>query len=283
MKVSIIVPTYNRIETIENTINSLLNQSYEGKYEIIVVDGGSNDGTREYLENIKDEKVKVLLLNSDEGPGDARNIGFENSKGKYILFTDSDCVVPKDWIEKHIKCHKTNKNIDIVNGIQLPREKNIVEAFKTSRYWKRNREKFIIEDENAFRSVSTNNLSSTRKAFEQTGKFNPELTRAEDTDHGRRALQEGYKILHDPGIKVLHQRKDSLIEFFRTKYQLGQSMNELQKKEIRHNPRMNSKYILNMWKDFISHVGLVRAWTFPIIAALSVTSRKLGQINGGSG
>jgi glycosyltransferase involved in cell wall biosynthesis len=84
---SVIVPTYNRAQLLPRTLGSVFAQTFRD-HEIVVVDDGSTDGTREYLESL-DDRVSVLYR-SNGGPGAARNSGASRASGEYLAFLDSD-------------------------------------------------------------------------------------------------------------------------------------------------------------------------------------------------
>jgi glycosyltransferase involved in cell wall biosynthesis len=84
---SVIVPTYNRAELIEKTINSIFAQDFQD-YEIIVIDDGSTDNTIEILKPYQ-ERIRILQQ-PNRGAGAARNLGIQYAKGRYIAFLDSD-------------------------------------------------------------------------------------------------------------------------------------------------------------------------------------------------
>ncbi len=95
-EISIIIPTYNNGKIIADSINSILNQSFKD-FEIIVVDDGSTDNTKEVLKPFIDKKlIKYFHNKKNQGPGAARNKGILASKGKYIAFLDSDDFLLKD-------------------------------------------------------------------------------------------------------------------------------------------------------------------------------------------
>lgn len=85
---SIIIPTFNRGYLIKNTINSLLKQDYTN-YEIVVVDDGSTDNTKEIVDSLKNDKINYFFKKNGER-GAARNYGLYKSRGNYINFFDSD-------------------------------------------------------------------------------------------------------------------------------------------------------------------------------------------------
>jgi glycosyltransferase involved in cell wall biosynthesis len=91
IKISIIIPTYNRASFIEKTIQSVLDQTYQN-FELIVVDDGSTDDTEEIIQKIDDKKLKYFKIPNSER-GAARNFGKKQSFGDYITFLDSDDIL----------------------------------------------------------------------------------------------------------------------------------------------------------------------------------------------
>ena len=100
IKVSVIIPVYNREKTIERCINSIINQTYK-PYEIIVVDDGSSDRTTELLEHMECSYLKIIRQNH-KGAQAARNLGILNAAGNYIAFLDSDDEWLPNMLEKEI-------------------------------------------------------------------------------------------------------------------------------------------------------------------------------------
>ena len=90
--VSIIIPSFNREILIQETLDSVLQQTYP-RWEAIVIDDGSLDKTCEVVQSYSDKDQRIKLIKRDRQPKSAsvcRNIGIENAKGKYALFLDSD-------------------------------------------------------------------------------------------------------------------------------------------------------------------------------------------------
>lgn len=98
MKISIIIPVFNENGVIAECTNSLMKQDY-GDFEIIVVDDGSTDNTKEILTQLqrKYKKIKVVWGNH-KGPGAARNNGVKQSKGEILVFVDADMTFEKDFL-----------------------------------------------------------------------------------------------------------------------------------------------------------------------------------------
>ena len=90
---SIITPTYNCIEKIKLTLDSVISQSFV-ELEYLIIDGLSNDGTGEFISKIKDQRVRILS-EPDMGIYDAMNKGVRMARGKYLLFLGAgDCLCP---------------------------------------------------------------------------------------------------------------------------------------------------------------------------------------------
>ena len=98
MLISVIIPTYNRANFLENTIKSLINQKTNNIYEIIVIDDGSTDNTKSVVLNFKNSNIKYFFQKNKER-GAARNFGLEKANGEYINFFDSDDIAYPDHIE----------------------------------------------------------------------------------------------------------------------------------------------------------------------------------------
>ncbi|HHK5535192.1 TPA: glycosyltransferase family 2 protein [Bacillus mobilis] len=110
--VSVIVPLYNAEKYIEETMESILNQTYKN-IEIVIVDDGSKDQSSSIVKNFKKkypEQIKYILQ-ENQGVSVARNTGIENANGEYISFLDSDDLWHSTKIEKQIESmHKNNMN-----------------------------------------------------------------------------------------------------------------------------------------------------------------------------
>lgn len=118
-KISVVVPTYNEESNIVGCLESLQSQTIPRKdYEIIVVDGGSADRTRELAEPLCD----MVFIQTSKKVGGARNDGAAASSGKYIATTDADCVIPENWLENIIHTFERNDRIVQVYGTVFPLE-----------------------------------------------------------------------------------------------------------------------------------------------------------------
>ena len=114
VKVSVIIPVYNREQYVEECIQSLQKQTHQNM-EIILIDDGSSDNTVQICSRMATEDPRILLLTMEHGGvSAARNKGLDTAKGKYIFFLDSDDVIHPllletlvEGMEKHpLQAHK---------------------------------------------------------------------------------------------------------------------------------------------------------------------------------
>lgn len=105
--ISVIVPAYNREKTIQDSLKSVLNQSYQN-YEIIVVDDCSVDNTKEKILELQDSRIQYYRMKKNSGAGGARNEGIRRAKGDYIAFHDSDDVMRTDKLASDLQFLEDN-------------------------------------------------------------------------------------------------------------------------------------------------------------------------------
>jgi glycosyltransferase involved in cell wall biosynthesis len=116
--VSVIIPTYNRAHYISEAIQSVLGQSYQ-EFEIIVIDDGSTDNTREVMDSLKDPRLKYFFQ-ENQGVCVARNNGINVSNGEYIYFLDSDDILLENALEKQVQVLDRHPDVALSHGRAYP-------------------------------------------------------------------------------------------------------------------------------------------------------------------
>lgn len=112
--VSVIIPAYNRANTITRAINSVLNQTYRN-FEIIIVDDGSLDNTKQFVESIKDKRIVYIRHSCNKGGSASRNTGIKIANGQYVAFLDSDDEWLSEKIEKQLELfHKLGNSFGVI-------------------------------------------------------------------------------------------------------------------------------------------------------------------------
>ncbi|WP_159800589.1 glycosyltransferase family 2 protein [Flavobacterium sp. MK4S-17] len=126
--VSVMMPVYNGINTLPLAVNSLLSQTHANWFCIIVNDG-STDGTKEYLDNLTDPRFKIIHFEVNKGRPYARQAALEAAKGEYLAYLDADDFYHPEKIQKQLDVFIKNPQISLVScgmgsfndGFQLER------------------------------------------------------------------------------------------------------------------------------------------------------------------
>ncbi|WP_432700197.1 glycosyltransferase family 2 protein [Kluyvera cryocrescens] len=144
--VSIITPSYNSSKTITETIDSVINQSYQN-WELIIVDDNSTDNTLSIINGFieKDSRIKLLELNQNRGAGYCRNKAIEVAVGRFIAFLDSDDTWHPLKLEKQVKFmidnkyaltytayNKVDQNLNVTKNITPPYRVNYSSLIKSN-------------------------------------------------------------------------------------------------------------------------------------------------------
>ncbi len=190
MKLSIVTLTYNKLEYTKKFIESLYR--YTKDFELILVDNGSTDGTREYLKSLNN--VKLILNDENKGFSKGNNQGIEIAEGEYIGFLNNDILLYPDWFEK-IEAVFEKENAAFVSPRHInphydtTDEKTYIEYFKKNFDYRQNYEKSF--DECVFSCVITK-----RDVIDKIGTFDENYAQAffEDNDFKYRAIQAGYGV-----------------------------------------------------------------------------------------
>lgn len=133
IKISIITVSYNAVKTINQTIKSVMDQTYTN-IEYIIIDGGSSDGTIEIIKNYAD-RLTYWVSETDNGIYDAMNKGLKKASGDFVYFIGADdCLIDDDIIRKVVDILKKNDEVDILSGTVWM----VDEKTKLQRLWQNN-------------------------------------------------------------------------------------------------------------------------------------------------
>lgn len=112
MYYSFIIPVYNRPDETDELLASLTKQTFQGNFEVVIVEDGSAVDSRSIVEKYQDQLDISYYYKSNSGPGDSRNYGMRKAKGDYYIILDSDCIIPENYLcivdqylqEKYVDC-----------------------------------------------------------------------------------------------------------------------------------------------------------------------------------
>jgi GT2 family glycosyltransferase len=210
MTFSVIIPTYYDWERLEKCVRKLIESDKNDglEYEIIVV-----DNAREHKPPDSVKKLGKIKWVHEMTPGSyaARNSGARVATGRYLAFTDSDCLPGDDWL---LNAEKTFKETccNLIGGrIDLFRVKN-------SSRWAYTYEKYTAfpQSKNVPKGHSvTANLIVKRNVFEDLGGFNSGIKSGGDWEFTKRAVKSGYTLVYADEVRVQHPARTSISAIFK--------------------------------------------------------------------
>lgn len=217
--VSIIIPTYNRVNLISETLDCVVNQTYTN-WECIIIDDGSTDETHILLDKYskKDKRFKIIIKSKDEkkGASISRNLGLKMANGEYIQFLDSDDILANNKIEEQIKILKDESKYTIC-------------TCKWGKFSKISEPLMLFENNVDYRNFDTTkeyfdligiyggffppiNFLINKELIHHSGYWNESLTINDDGEFFFRILLNTHKILFSDKTYVLyrHSLNDNL-------------------------------------------------------------------------
>lgn len=213
-KVSVIIPACGDSERIMNCIESVLGLDYPD-YELILVDDGLSQRIISRL-SVFEGRLK-LLKSGGKGPSYARNMAVKEAKASLIAFTDSDCIVEKNWLTELSRGLSSDTQAVSCGGAQgVPDdassfEKSVYTALKISGFLSD-----YLHTSSSIRRVSHNpscNVIYKKDILEEEGGFAAGLWPGEDVELDHRLRRKGYRLLFNPAALVYHYRPHSLGKF----------------------------------------------------------------------
>ncbi|RLI34316.1 hypothetical protein DRO55_06655, partial [Candidatus Bathyarchaeota archaeon] len=223
VRASVIVAVKDEAERIDPCLESLLSQTYKN-YEVIVVDGGSTDGTIEIVNSYAERMPDKIRLTTEpgRGPGYARNLGVKMSKGEILIFLDGDDEVNPEYLEK-VTRHFEKPEVAAVSTRMIFRSGETLWG-RIQDLWRRTR---WSQETTRFPTAMR------REAFEEVGGYNESLVVGEDYDlwdRLRRYITEGkLKTDREPEAVIYSTSEDTPAEIFRHGVWFGRNLPQLLK------------------------------------------------------
>lgn len=221
-KYSVIVPVYNRISEVEDLLSSLAAQSFRD-FEVIIVEDGSTEPCENAVRRYADKVDVKYFYKENEGRSIARNYGIEHSEGSYLIFFDSDCVIPPNYFDTLDRCLSSTP-LDCFGGPDAAHDsfsntQKAISFAMTSfittggiRGGKIQMEKFVP------RSF---NMGYAREVYNKVGGFREMFS--EDIDMSTRIRQDGFSIGLLRDAIVYHKRRIDFRKFWRQVHVFGMS------------------------------------------------------------
>jgi cellulose synthase/poly-beta-1,6-N-acetylglucosamine synthase-like glycosyltransferase len=259
--VTVVVPVRNRELTIQPLLESLQKLDYDrNKVEVIVVDGNSTDKTQEI---VKKYPVK-LVVEKRKGLNLARNTGIKCTKGEIVAFTDSDCIVPHNWITKIVENFK-DPQVSCVGGSAKALDSDFISQYADNSivrlmpFFTKREELEKVKP--FFRHPAGCNMAFRRKVAEEVGYFDENIQYGfDEVEFADRICRAGYKMVLDPDVVVWHKHRSTFKEFLKQNFQYGKGSGlVLKRKRLKD---AVSKWSFLSLMGFISWLVIVGSLTF---------------------
>jgi len=214
--ISVVIPCYNGIDTIDKTLTAITGQQTDHVFEIIVIDS-SDDGTDKMIAE-RFPHVRLTHLEKKTLPGSGRNLGVLKSKGKFVSFTDADCIPDPQWLSRIIE-RFSQTACDAVGGSVkngYPRSyvawvSHLIEFNEWTpgrkAGWRKNN--------------PSCNLTFKRDVFDRLKLEFTDNFPSEDTLLNWHLYDRGGKLYYDPSVMIVHLNRISLDKLLTHQYRLG--------------------------------------------------------------
>ena len=278
--VTVIVPVWNDVDRILLCVEALKAQTLNNnEYEIFVVDNGSTDGT---YEKLLSQTGITLLQESNPGSYSARNKGLKEARGKYVAFTDSDCIPDDKWLENLISCAIDKPSMGIIAGdIQFFKENTLVEASALAY------EELFSMDQETYAKLGlciTANWLSDREVIINNSGFDTSLKSGGDHEMAQRLTEQGLKVYFCEDAIVMHPARNKKEILKKRKRVIGgvwdKSVSKV--KTIRLIINSSKLYIKRSMKIFVSSdFSLQKRFSvYGIITLIFITSlREIARLS----
>jgi len=230
MLFSVVIPVYNRPDEVDELLKSLCDQTADN-FEVVIVEDGSKVPCKDIVEKYGLILPIAYYSKENSGPGTSRNYGAERSKGDYIVFFDSDCIIPPTYFQS-VNTFLSRNKVDAFGGPDKAHEsftttqKAInysMTSFFTTGGIRGGNEKMDKFFPRSF------NMGFSREVFNATGGFST-MRFGEDIDMSIRILSNGFKTALIKEAFVYHKRRTDLKKFFKQVFNSGMARINLYKK-----------------------------------------------------
>lgn len=263
MRFSVIIPVYNRPGEVEELLQSLADQEYDD-FEVIVVEDGSKIPCSEVINKFASGLKIQYFFKENTGPGLTRNYGAERAKGEFLIFFDSDCIIPNNYFTR-VEEELAAEYVDFFGGpdathpsftdVQKAIGYSMTSFFTTGgiRGGKVKLERF---------TPRSFNMGINAEVFHSVGGFS-NMRFGEDVDLSLRLFEMGFRSRLFPKAFVYHKRRTDFRKFFKQVFNSGMARINL---SIIHRNSLKLVHLLPSGFVFVMSVAVLLSWAYPVIS-----------------
>ncbi len=214
--VSVVVPCFNSSSTIGDCLDALYRQTYPAdRYEVIVADNGSSDGSRELIAS-NYPRVQIVSA-SRKGSAYARNAGLHAARGTLILSTDADCIPESAWIISLVQAIEAA-------GARVAAIGGAIDPYSTATLAERFQKAWVSQPpaDTKVHYAATTNAVFLAEVLRDLGGFDGEAGH-DDSDMGIRLTKAGYTVLYTEKARVRHRNPTGLRDLYHHRRKYGKA------------------------------------------------------------
>lgn len=222
MQASVVIPTYNRPDQLSRCLTALLNQSYSGAWEVLVVDDGG-EAPLKSIEDIFGPDLQCSFFRQENsGPAKARNYGVAMAKGEFIAFLDDDCEPKDDWLEHLMNVAK--EGVMVGGKTQNKLVRNLYSVASQSLVY------YLYEyfRDTPWYFFTSNNFLVDRKSFLAVGGFDEHFrtSAGEDRAFCAKWLARGFQMKYEQKAIIDHAHGLGFFSFWRLHRKYGEAIDQ---------------------------------------------------------
>ncbi len=247
--ISFVIPVLNGSKTIQNCLNSILSQTSEMNYEVIVVDNGSTDETLDIVKNVDVN----LIVEQKRGRSFARNCGVNKAKGKWIAFIDCDVELDNQWLSNLAPIIKDDL-YNVIQGKIIPKslQINSFSQFREKLLAFQTHGSFCSLNDIRFVAPQCNTAACVvkRSAIIEVGQFDTSLDTHEDYDLGWRLWRNGHKFyVANKVVSYVYWDRGQYFSYISRYFYMGKGYHRLVKKWQLTPPKTLFKWRMYLYKN----------------------------------
>ena len=286
--ISVVIPTFNRRESVASTVLALQQQRFAAPFEIIVVVDGSTDGTADRLLGLQGCIPLRVLQQANQGASAARNNGARAAHGEILLFLDDDMEADPDLLTEHARCHVEGNEM-VVGHMPLHPDSPAGILRSGVQAWAEGRLAKLSEpgSQPGLEDLLTGQLSIGKQNFTTIGGFDTTFTEGgrfgnEDLDFGYRVLRQGLRVVFNPKAVSWQRYLVSPEAYLRQRFDLGTADVLFMRKHCQDSNRRLSEGAGQSWRGRFVWRYVTRIPAVGGLARALLTRSALQRLNQGS-
>jgi GT2 family glycosyltransferase len=251
---SVIIPTYNRAEALLACLDGISQLDYpRERFQVFVVNDGGRTIPDQALDSFGERFELEFLTQTNSGPSAARNFGASHASGRWLAFTDDDCIPDPNWLKELARAAKESPTAalggGVDNGVPLNHCAQATHLLFTYLYEYYHGSKLKRAQLGYFTS---NNFALPRDVFSSIGGFEPTMRNAEDRELCARLVGSGRFLRYVPSARVMHYRPMNFTGFWRLHVSYGRGSSD-------YHERQKSRGVTRITPEpFSFYTGLLR-------------------------